>query len=224
MTVATYEKRVPTPTAVRPFAHWHGIVGASRVLTNIDEIGTMGADLQSKLLRVLQEREIEPLGAERTVPIDLRVVAATNRDLRQLVTSGLFQEDLFYRLNVIPIVVPPLRERMDDIPLLVDHFVSKHADQSGKRINALEEGVVALLQSHNWPGNIRELENTIERAVALTVGDTISLSAITIESSVEPRKSELRKSELLPSLRLRDNVEWIECETIRQALHMSTTK
>jgi transcriptional regulator with GAF, ATPase, and Fis domain len=307
MTVATYEKRVPTPTAVRPFAHWHGIVGASRVLTNIirrielvsatrstvlitgetgtgkelvaraihdtsarrhtpfvtvncaaipatlleselfghvrgaftgaasnrkgrfwlanggtiflDEIGTMGADLQSKLLRVLQEREIEPLGAERTVPIDLRVVAATNRDLRQLVTSGLFQEDLFYRLNVIPIVVPPLRERMDDIPLLVDHFVSKHAHQSGKRINALEEGVVALLQSHNWPGNIRELQNTIERAVALTVGDTISLSAITMESSVEPRKSEL-----LPSLRLRDNVEWIECETIRQALHMSTTK
>jgi transcriptional regulator with GAF, ATPase, and Fis domain len=112
----------------------------------------MGADLQSKLLRVLQEREIDPLGAERTVPIDVRVVAATNRDLRQLVSSGLFQEDLFYRLNVIPIVVPPLRERLDDIPLLVDHFVSRHAAQSGKRIEALERGVIEVLQSHNWPG------------------------------------------------------------------------
>ena len=124
-----------------------------------------GADhgLQSKLLRVLQEREIEPSGAERTVPIDVRVVTATNRDLRRLVAAGSFQEDLFYRLNVIPIVVPPLRDRLEDIPLLVDYFVSRHAGRSGTHIHALERGAIELLQSHTWPGNVRELENTIER-------------------------------------------------------------
>jgi transcriptional regulator with PAS, ATPase and Fis domain len=135
------------------------------------------------------------------------------------VASGLFQEDLFYRLNVIPIAVPPLRERLDDIPQLVDHFVSKHTAQTGKRIGALEAGVVEVLQSHDWPGNVRELENTIERALALSVGDTIHLDAITIEASVRPSTPEC-----LPSLRLRDNVEWIERETVRQAVTMSTTK
>ena len=185
----------------------------------LDEIGTMGADLQPKLLRVLQQREIEPLGAERALPIDVRVVAATNRDLRQLVAAGLFQEDLFYRLNVIPIAVPPLRERPDDIPLLVNHFVSRHAMQSGKRVSALEEGVVEVLQSHSWPGNVRELQNTLERALLVTVGETIPLDAITIEASVRPSNAER-----LPSLRLSDNVEWIECETLRQALRIATTK
>ena len=185
----------------------------------LDEIGKLGADLQSKLLRVLQEREVEPLGAERTVPIDVRVIAATNRDLRQLVASGAFQEDLFYRLNVIPIAVPPLRERLDDIPLLVDHFVSRHATWNGRRIRVLEEGIVDVLQSHDWPGNVRELENTIERALAFTVGDTIPLDAITIETSTRSGSAED-----LPSMRLRDNVEWIERETIRRALRMSTTK
>jgi transcriptional regulator with GAF, ATPase, and Fis domain len=184
----------------------------------LDEVGTMGADLQSKLLRVLQEREIEPLGGERTLPIDVRVVAATNRDLRQLVASGQFQDDLFYRLNVFPIVVPPLRERLDDIPLLVNHFVSRHAAPNGKRIEALEQGVIELLQSHTWPGNVRELENTIERAVVLTTGNTIPLDAVVIEAKALPARTEL------PSYKLRDNAEWIERETIRQALQLSTTK
>jgi transcriptional regulator with GAF, ATPase, and Fis domain len=184
----------------------------------LDEVGTMGADLQSKLLRVLQEREIEPLGGERTLPIDVRVIAATNRDLRQLVASGQFQDDLFYRLNVFPIVVPPLRERLDDIPLLADHFVAKHAAPNGKGIEALEQGVIELLQSHTWPGNVRELENTIERAVVLTTGNTIPLDAVVIEANAPLVRTEL------PSYRLRDNAEWIECETIRQALQLSTTK
>jgi two-component system NtrC family response regulator len=184
----------------------------------LDEIGTMAADLQSKLLRVLQEREIEPLGGERTVSIDVRVVAATNRDLRQLVASGRFQEDLFYRLNVIPIAVPPLRERLDDIPLLVEHFVARCADQCGKRIDAVERGVIELLQSHDWPGNVRELQNTIERAVVLTEGGTLTLGAVTFEASVRPHETSL------PSLRLRDNVEWVETETIRQALRIAATK
>ena len=185
----------------------------------LDEISKLGADAQSKLLRVLQERELDPLGAEHTVPIDVRVVAATNRDLRQLVSSGAFQEDLFYRLNVIPITVPPLRERLDDIPLLVDCIVSRQRRRGGERICAIEDGVLELLQSHDWPGNIRELENTMERAVALTTGDTITLDAIAIESSVQRHRAQP-----LPSMRLHDNLEWMECESIRQALHMSTTK
>src|SRR5687768_7939817 len=127
----------------------------------LDEIGTMSPALQAKLLRVLQEREFEPLGAERTESVDLRVIAATNRDLRQMVADGRFQEDLFYRLNVIPIELPPLRERREDIPPLVDHFVKKHAQRTGRRIERVDDSVRAALQQYEWPGNVRELENTI---------------------------------------------------------------
>ena len=109
----------------------------------LDEIGTMSLTLQSKLLRVLQEREFEPLGAERTEKVDVRVIAATNRDLRQMVADGKFQEDLFYRLNVIPIELPPLRERRDDIPALVEHFVRKHAQRTGRPVERIEDGVLA---------------------------------------------------------------------------------
>ena len=130
----------------------------------LDEIGTMSPTLQSKLLRVLQEREVEPLGSERTEKIDVRVIAATNRDLRQMVADGKFQEDLFYRLNVIPIEIPPLRERRDDIPALVEHFVKKHAQRTGRRFDKMDESVLTGLQQYDWPGNVRELENTIERA------------------------------------------------------------
>src|SRR5262249_42299646 len=134
----------------------------------LDEIGTMTTALQAKLLRVLQEREFEPLGAERTERVDVRVIAATNRDLRQMVAEGKFQEDLFYRLNVIPIELPPLRERRDDIPALVEHFVKKHAQRTGRRIERVDEEALAELQRYDWPGNVRELENTIERAVVLS--------------------------------------------------------
>ena len=134
----------------------------------LDEIGTMSPALQAKLLRVLQEREFEPLGSERTQKVDVRVIAATNRDLRQMVADGRFQEDLYYRLNVIPIHIPPLRERREDIPVLVEHFVAKHAQRAGKRIDGMEPGVLEALQAADWPGNVRELENTIERAVVLS--------------------------------------------------------
>jgi transcriptional regulator with GAF, ATPase, and Fis domain len=123
---------------------------ANRGSIFLDEIGTMSIGLQTKLLRVLQEREIEPLGAERTEHVDVRVIAATNRNLRQLVDEGLFQDDLFYRLHVVPIVVPPLRERVEDIPMLVQHFTDKHAMRSGKSIEALEDDVVSSLQQHHW--------------------------------------------------------------------------
>ena len=191
---------------------------ANRGSIFLDEIGTMSAGLQAKLLRVLQEREIEPLGAERTERVDVRVVAATNRDLRQLVDEGRFQDDLFYRLHVVPIVVPPLRERLEDVPMLVEYFADKHATRSGKSIDALEEGALSSLQAYHWPGNVRELENTIERAVVLTTGSTITRETITVDPATSVRTAGV------PSLKLRQNVEWIERETIRRALEMSTAK
>ncbi|HEX7139973.1 MAG TPA: sigma 54-interacting transcriptional regulator, partial [Vicinamibacterales bacterium] len=178
----------------------------------LDEIGTMNPTLQSKLLRVLQEREIEPLGSERSERIDVRVIAATNRDLRQMVADGKFQEDLFYRLNVIPIEIPPLRDRRDDIPALVEHFVTKHAQRTGRRIEKMEDGVLAGLQQYDWPGNVRELENTIERAVVLATGPAITAQAISVLGAATQQTTGL------PSRRLRQNIEWVERETIRRAL------
>jgi transcriptional regulator with GAF, ATPase, and Fis domain len=183
----------------------------------LDEIGTMSVGLQAKLLRVLQEREFEPLGAERTEQVDVRVVAATNRNLLQLVNEGRFQDDLFYRLHVVPIVVPPLRERLEDLPLLVEYFVAKHAKRSGRSITAVEDGVVSSLQAHYWPGNVRELENTIERAVVLTSGSTITRDAVIVEAQAG-------LSVGVRSLKLHENLERIECETIRMALERSPLK
>jgi transcriptional regulator with GAF, ATPase, and Fis domain len=182
----------------------------------LDEIGSMSLTLQPKLLRVLQEREIEPLGAERGAHVDVRVIAATNRDLRRLVHDGRFQDDLFYRLNVINIAVPPLRDRAEDIPLLVDHFVAKHAARAGKCIRGWEDAAVTLLQQYDWPGNVRELENAIERAVVLAPGSTIAAEGITFDAMSDTGRKGA------PSLKLRENVEWIERETIRRALQLST--
>ena len=134
----------------------------------LDEIGEMPAALQAKLLRVLQEREINKVGGDEPVLVDVRVVATTNRDLNKEVGEGRFREDLFYRLNVFHLTLPPLRERKEDIPHLVDHFIKKSNDENGFSVEGLGEGALQLLRSHDWPGNIRELENTIERAVVLT--------------------------------------------------------
>ena len=184
----------------------------------LDEIGTMSAGLQAKLLRVLQEREIEPLGGERTQQVDVRVIAATNRDLQQLVREGRFQDDLFYRLHVVPIVVPPLRERVEDIPMLVAHFVDKHARRCRKSIDVMDDEVMAILRDYHWPGNIRELENVIERAVVLTTDGMITRDAVTLEGAASAHASGM------PSLKLRQNVEWIERETLRRALEVSPLK
>jgi DNA-binding NtrC family response regulator len=178
----------------------------------LDEIGTMSPVLQAKLLRVLQEREFEPLGSERTQQVDVRVIASTNRDLRQMVSDGTFQEDLFYRLNVIPIEIPPLRSRREDIPVLIEHFARKHQQRTGKRIDRIEDSVVTDLQAYDWPGNVRELENTIERAVVLSTGGVISAAAISVLSTSTALPLGL------PSLKLRSNLEWVERETIRRAL------
>src|SRR3954462_13656595 len=179
---------------------------------SLAEVGTMTPRLQSKLLRGLEEREMEPLGSERTEKIEVRVIAATNRNLRQMVADGKFQEDLFYRLNVIPIEIPPLRERRDDIPSLVEHFVRKHAQRTGQRIDKIDEGVLAGLQQYDWPGNVRELENPIERAVVLSTGPVITAKAVSVLGATTQQSSGL------PSLKLRQNIEWVERETIRRAL------
>src|ERR1700676_1415328 len=141
----------------------------------LDEIGDMPLELQPKLLRVLQEREFERLGSTQTVRVNVRVVAATNQDLGQLVTKKLFRADLFYRLNVIPICLPPLRERVQDIRPLTEFFVAKFAALFNKSIDLIPDEVVAVLKAHDWPGNIRELQNFIERAVLFSPGSVLRL-------------------------------------------------
>jgi len=141
----------------------------------LDEIGDMPLGLQPKLLRALQEREFERLGSTQTVQVNVRVVAATNQDLDQLVTKKLFRADLFYRLNVIPICLPPLRERVQDILPLTEFFVAKFAARLNKTIDSIPDEVMAVLKAHDWPGNIRELQNFIERAVLFSPGSVLRL-------------------------------------------------
>ena len=143
----------------------------------LDEIADLPLELQPKLLRVLQEQRFERVGSPRTLQVDVRVIAATNQDLWGMVQERKFRADLYYRLNVFPITLPPLREREDDIPLLIEHFVHKFAKKQGKSIDRIPEEVVGILKRHNWPGNIRELQNVIERAVIVTTGSILELQA-----------------------------------------------
>ena len=139
----------------------------------LDEIGEMNLTMQVKLLRVLQERCVRPVGGTNEISIDVRVIAATNRDLERQVAENSFREDLYYRLNVIPVTVPPLRERREDIPLLVNHFVRKYATAAGRDIQRVSPQSLATLAEYHWPGNVRQLENTIERAIALESGEEL---------------------------------------------------
>lgn len=143
---------------------------ADRGTLFLDEIGDLPLELQPKLLRVLQEQEFERLGGTRTIRVDVRVVSATNQDLSRMVEEGRFRADLFYRLNVFPIALPPLRERPEDIPLLVSYFVQRFAERLHKVIDVIPDEVIEILTRHDWPGNIRELQNFIERAVVLSSG------------------------------------------------------
>ena len=151
----------------------------------LDEIGDLPLDLQAKLLRVLQEGEFERLGDSHTIQIDVRVIAATNRDLKQAIASGEFREDLYYRLNVFPLALPPLRERPEDVPLIVSHFVQKYSAKMGKRIEQIPTAVIETLQAYDWPGNVRELENIIERAVILSTGSRLELDGSLITNRKE---------------------------------------
>ena len=152
----------------------------------LDEIGDLPTDLQPKLLRVLEEQRFERLGGTQTVRSDVRLVAATNRPLEQLVEEGTFRADLYYRLNVFEIDLPPLRERTDDVPLLVQHFVAHHAGRVGRHIEAISPTVMEALVHHPWPGNIRELQNVIQRAVILSHGASLQLPSLDSGKPVAP--------------------------------------
>lgn len=178
----------------------------------LDEIGDISPATQVKLLRVLQERRFERLGGTRSIDIDVRVVAATNRDLQQLIADGEFREDLFYRLNVVPVTLPPLRQRSSDIPLLVAHFLEKYRAGS-KRITPR---AMEALVTYQWPGNIRELENTIERIVILTHGDTIDFDDLPAEVRSGMCSVDRRGAFELPDEGV--NLEEVELDLIRQAL------
>ena len=166
----------------------------------LDEIGEMPPELQPKLLRVLQDREFERLGGIRTLHVDVRIISATNRDLRQDIVDKKFREDLFYRLNVFPIEMPPLRDRRDDIPMLVQHFVRKHAARMGRRIEAIPDDAMRILRSWNWPGNVRELENVIERMVIMSKGPILSAPPAELseaEYTAEDNLTEMEREHIL---------------------------
>ena len=150
----------------------------------LDEIGELPLELQPKLLRVIQDGEFERLGSSRTIRVNVRIIAATNRNLEKEVSKGLFREDLWYRLNVFPITMPPLRDRLDDIPLLVDFYVKKISKRMGKHIEIIPANVMELLQSYHWPGNVRELENVLERGMINSSGPKLRL----VDELKKPRK------------------------------------
>src|SRR3989475_7304882 len=176
----------------------------------LDEIGELPAETQIALLRVLQERQFERVGGNRVIPTDVRIIAATNRDLAAAIASGTFRADLFYRLNVFPIRVPSLRQRKEDIPMLVEYFVKRYADKARKQIRKIEKSTLKLCQAYPWPGNIRELQNIVERSVILSSGDTFWIEKAWL-ASVQPPRQEL-------SGPLRDNLQNQEREIIETAL------
>jgi transcriptional regulator with GAF, ATPase, and Fis domain len=158
----------------------------------LDEVGDLPAETQIALLRVLQERQFDRVGGTQPIAADVRIIAATNRDLKAAVAANIFREDLYYRLNVFPIAVPPLRDRKDDIPLLVEYFTERYASKAGKKIRNIDKRTLDLLTAYHWPGNIRELQNVIERGVILCDGDSFSVdeSWLQLESPGVPQRGE----------------------------------
>ena len=188
----------------------------------LDEIGEMSPLVQVKVLRVLQERRFRRLGGTDEVEADIRIIAATNRDLSKMVAEGTFREDLFYRINVIPVRLPPLRERVDDIPMLAEHFAARFAAQMGKPVTGVSGAAMACLQAHAWPGNIRELENAIERAVALERTPSILVESLpdSVRAFEALAVAPAASAEAFPSegFDLEQHVQHIEREYIAEAL------
>jgi transcriptional regulator with PAS, ATPase and Fis domain len=179
----------------------------------LDEIGDVPPATQVKLLRVLQEREFERLGGTKTVKVDVRLIAATNRDLREALEQGTFREDLYYRLNVVPIDIAPLRERKEDIPELVNIFIARFAGDSGKPVEGITPEAMRVLTNYHWPGNVRELQNIIERACALAKGTTIDATDIHLDT--RPAKVGNGANKFLPDGM---TLEQWEDEMIQEAL------
>jgi two-component system, NtrC family, response regulator AtoC len=181
----------------------------------LDEIGSLRLDLQSKLLRALQEREIERLGGVRAIPVDVRIVAATNVNLKDAVRARAFREDLYYRLNVVPIHVPPLRERREDIGPLAQYFVRKIARECGRDVRGVSAGALEVLTRYDWPGNVRELENVLHRAVVLTRSQVIHLQDVPLDVAMPETGSRVGEDTGLP---LRDALEQFERQYILRVL------
>ncbi len=193
----------------------------------LDEISSIKPELQAKLLRVLQEREIERVGGTRPIPIDVRFIAATNVDLRQAVAEGKFREDLYYRLSVMPVTVPPLRRRREDIPLLVAHFVRRFSQALNRRIDGFTPEALDVLAQYAWPGNVRELQNIVERLVAVAEGPTIGVNDLPLDLLVPEPRAGLGETTLLPLkrateefqrqivLRVLERVRWNRSEAAR---------
>ncbi len=173
----------------------------------LDEIGEISHNMQLKLLRVLQEGEFEKVGSSKTIKVNVRVIAATNKNLEEAIANKQFREDLYFRLNVIPIDIPPLRERLDDIPLLVDHFIAKYNTANNKSIKGIKKDAEDILMRYNWPGNVRELENLIERAVALTKGDYIEKDMFSHLNTNSDRQTPLQMLDYMPLTKVMETVE-----------------
>jgi DNA-binding NtrC family response regulator len=188
----------------------------------LDEIGDMSPTLQVKLLRVLQDRTFEPVGSSQTQRVDVRVIAATNQDLVTAIREKRFREDLFYRLNVIPVETPPLRARKDDIPLLVSHFLKKVQEERRVPACSIESDTLARLCEHDWPGNVRELENTIERLVVLKGGGAIGVADLPASMRAPSARALTSVPQLTSAgLPLTITVDRFEAELIRQALQQT---
>jgi DNA-binding NtrC family response regulator len=187
----------------------------------LDEIGTINLETQAKLLRVIQEKEFMRLGSVETIRVDVRIIAASNAELQDLVRAGAFREDLFYRLNVISIQLPPLRRRREDIPLLISHFLRKYSDENRKKLPELTPEVMRILMDHPWPGNVRELENTIERAVVLSTTEKIGVELLP-DYLRQPMPAG-QPAMIVPAegLPLRDAVSLYERNMILQSLEMA---
>ncbi|HBH04281.1 MAG TPA: DNA-binding response regulator [Candidatus Rokubacteria bacterium] len=181
----------------------------------LDEVADLSAVTQPKILRVLQEGEFERLGGTRTMRVDVRIVAATNQDLAQMVRDRRFREDLYYRLNVVPIEVPPLRERIEDLPLLVEHFVRQYGQQFGKRVQGLSREALRALSLYRWPGNVRELQNVVERCVVLAEGPQIELNDLPLDVLIPDHRIRVRKANRLP---LKDATEAFEHQIVLRVL------
>lgn len=190
---------------------------ADRGTLFLDEVGEMPQALQVKLLRVLQEMEFERVGGTRTFRVDVRILAASNRNIKEDVTNGLFREDLFYRLNVMNLELPPLRERIDDIPLLVKHFIKKYRTENNKNRIELSPEAWKALYNYSWPGNVRELENVIERALVLNSGGAIMLDDLPEELTAEEAEFDVERF-IPPNMPLSTTLEKIEESLIRKAL------
>jgi DNA-binding NtrC family response regulator len=160
----------------------------------LDEIGELSLATQAKILRFLEEKEFNRVGGSKTIKVDVRLITATNKDLNQLIKKGAFREDLYYRINVVPIIVPPLRERREDIPSLLDHFIKKYNEEGNKRVQGVSKEALALMMNYEWPGNVRELENSIERVIALTSNEYIQPSELPIPLTNISKINGLRES------------------------------